>query len=242
MLIYHSNKKAILMMRARYLNKLCVLALLFAVAISMSAEQVDPVARARKNAHSKLPDWIELTKTTITSSISRGKTQTEMYGKYGISDLSELNGAVLGEPYPYYRLTCEDVLAYQPGDDLLSQLEIILYEFPILVNGKVCGVACATPEKTTGFAMGSPVIVIREQYRDTHSKEEGYQYAQLNLHNKFFFVIRSGPEGLYITGAVERDLGLLFGAEYASGTYPFMSLDEAMPKLKEVAEYFMKSQ
>ena len=229
-------------MRTRYLNKLCVLALLFAVAISIGAEEVDPVARARENAYSKLPDWIELTKTAITSSISRGKTQAEMYGKYGISDLSELNGAVLGDPYPYYRLTCEDVLAYQSGDDLLSQLEIILYEFPILVNGKVCGVVKATHKNTIGFGLKRPIPVIREQNRDSHPKEEGYQYAQVNIHNKFFFIIRSGPDGLYITGAKERDLGLLFGADYAEGTYPFVSLDEAMPKLKEAAGYFMKSQ
>ena len=206
------------MIRARYLNKLCVLALLFAVAISVSAEEVDPVARARENAHS------------------------EMYGIFGISDLSELNGAVLGDPYPYYRLTCEDVLVYQSGDDLLSQLEIILYEFPILVNGKACGVVKATHEKTTGFGLKRPIPVIREQYRDSHPKEEGYQYAQVNIHNKFFFIIRSGPDGLYITGAKERDLGLLFGAEYTEGTYSFIPLDEAMPKLKEMAEYFKRSQ
>jgi hypothetical protein len=46
---------------------------------------------------------------------------------------------------------------------------------------------------------------------------------------------------LYITGAKERDLGLLFGADYTEGTYPFIPLDEAMPKLKEMAEYFKRS-
>ena len=229
-------------MRTRYLNKLCVLALLFAVAISISAEEVDPVARARENAYSKLPDWIELTKTAITSSISRGKTQAEMYGKYGISDLSELNGAVLGDPYPYYRITCDDILAYQPGDDLLSGLEMILYVFPIVVNQKVCSLIRATPEKAYGSISHSPIPKIREQYKDSHPKEKGYQYAVLNFHNQYMFVLRTGPDGLNISGGIERDLGLLFGADYVEGTYPFVPIDEAMPKLKEHAGYLMRSQ
>lgn len=227
-------------MRKWNLSILYVLALLLSFGISLEAQEESPISKARMNAQSKLSDWIYLTSTTITSSLSTGVSWETIEEKYGISALSDLNSATLGEPYPICRLTCEEVFNYQPGDDLLSRLEIIRYEFPILINGKVCGIASATQENTTGFALGSPVVLIRQQYRDTYQTDEGYEYAQINFHNKLFFVIRSGPDGLYITGAVERDLGFLFGEDYQKGTYPFMPLDEAMPKIRERADYFTR--
>jgi hypothetical protein len=52
------------------------------------------------------------------------------------------------------------------------------------------------------------------------------------------FILREGPDGLFITGGLDRDKVMLFGLDYPEGTYPFMPLDEAIPKLENYAKYF----
>lgn len=205
---------------------------------SLTAIADDPISKARREAHLELPHWISLTNNGIEQSISKGVSWEIIQDKYNISELSDLDSAELGDHYPVYRVTPGDILEYQNGYDFISRLELILYEFPIIVNGKVVSVVKVTPEKVIGFGLERPIPEIREQYKGVLLPEEEYNYSVLNFNNKFMFILRDGLNGLFVTGGLERDKVILFGSEYHEGTYPFMPLDQAIPILDKYARYF----
>lgn len=166
-------------------------------------------------------------------SMSRKLIPAAQISKQGIK-ASEMDSAILGKPYCYYRATFDDVMNYRTDSDFLKGLQLLCYQFPILVNGKLCGAIVISADNlsggwTSGTAENEFIIANQKIY----TEQEGYSLSFLNVANIYrFILLKKEEDSLSIAPLGEKEASLFSGVT-TFGEGHFVRFVTAISPLRE---------
>jgi len=158
----------------------------------------------------------------------------------------ELEHGAIAQPYSTLLIGYKDILAATDAKQLLSVVPVLVYEFPIVVDGGLKRVIGVRTDPSTGMLYDDPWMGI-----GTHSVSLAdstvFRLSQKMRLRKIIrfhlddtgrsLIVLINERGDTLITPCELDGARIIGAKAnSSGEYPLMSLNEAMPLLKAYAE------